>query len=125
MKDQRDSHLKKKLLKLKRDLETSYIQQNSSLREQTQDLSTYDNHPGELASELYEKEKDLGLKDNSDAEIKKIDDALEKIDLGKYGVCDICGSTIENQRLDAIPYTTVCAHCSKAKSKKHLDSSRY
>ncbi|WP_353892181.1 TraR/DksA C4-type zinc finger protein [Proteinivorax hydrogeniformans] len=125
MKEQEKKHLKEKLLKMKKELERSYLQENGSLRDQTQDLSTYDNHPGELASELYEKEKDLALKDNSDAEIKKIDDALKKIDSDQYGLCDSCGSEIENQRLEAIPYTTICAQCGKASSQKHLDSSQY
>jgi RNA polymerase-binding transcription factor DksA len=34
--------------------------------------------------------------------------ALEKIDNGTYGICEVCGRSIPIARLDALPYTTFC-----------------
>jgi len=41
-------------------------------------------------------------------EIEAIDRALERIRLGKYGICEICGRPIPAKRLEAIPWTPVC-----------------
>jgi DnaK suppressor protein len=42
-------------------------------------------------------------------EIEAIDDALERIKLGSYGKCEVCGKPIVARRLEAIPWTTVCS----------------
>jgi DnaK suppressor protein len=41
-------------------------------------------------------------------EIEAIDEALERIKLGSYGRCEVCGKPISVRRLEAIPWTTVC-----------------
>ena len=45
--------------------------------------------------------------------IKKIKQALERIEDGTYGICDDCGEEISSQRLKARPVTTVCIDCKK------------
>lgn len=44
--------------------------------------------------------------------VAQIDRALEKLDDGTYGVCDICGTEIPEERLEAIPATSLCVQCS-------------
>ncbi len=75
------------------------------------ELSTYDNHPGDIASETFERSKDLALKDNTKIRIQKVDDAIERINEGNYGKCDICGKEIDIDRLQAMPETTQCSAC--------------
>lgn len=55
-----------------------------------------------------ERERDLSLVDNLADLIAKIQGALERIDDGSYGRCEVCGEPIEPERLDALPYTTLC-----------------
>jgi RNA polymerase-binding transcription factor DksA len=55
-----------------------------------------------------ERERDLSLVDNLADLITKIQGALERIDDGSYGRCEVCGEPIEPERLDALPYTTLC-----------------
>lgn len=43
--------------------------------------------------------------------VKKIDEALERIQLGTFGDCDTCGEEIESRRLQARPTTTLCITC--------------
>lgn len=45
--------------------------------------------------------------------VQLIDNALQKIKNGSYGICDICGEDIPQPRLDAIPYATTCIKCAE------------
>ena len=44
--------------------------------------------------------------------VAQIDRALEKVEDGTYGVCDTCGTEIPEERLEAIPATSLCVQCS-------------
>jgi DnaK suppressor protein len=44
--------------------------------------------------------------------VAQIDRALEKLGDGTYGVCDACGTEIPEERLEAIPATSMCVQCS-------------
>lgn len=79
-----------------------------SLRDSVDELSTIDNHPADLATELFEREKDMALKAHNDDELAKVDAALEAMDNGTYGVCITCGNEIPYDRLAALPYTLFC-----------------
>lgn len=53
----------------------------------------------------------------TDAKIlQAIEDALQRIEKGTYGLCRDCGGTIADARLNAIPWTRVCINC-KEKQK--------
>lgn len=52
------------------------------------------------------------LDDLSRKELKSIEDALKKIEIGSYGVCSKCGEMIPDKRLKALPYTALCMTCS-------------
>ncbi|MBZ4687027.1 MAG: hypothetical protein PWQ96_2104 [Clostridia bacterium] len=75
------------------------------------ELSLYDNHPGDIASEVFERGKDLALEDNARLQIQKIDDALRAIEEGTYGICDVCGQPINPERLQVMPESTQCVRC--------------
>ncbi|MFS0784558.1 TraR/DksA C4-type zinc finger protein [Bacillus sp. 1P06AnD] len=72
------------------------------------DISTYDNHPADNATELFEREKDIALNEHTETEIEKIDKALQAMDDGTYGKCSICGASISYDRLEILPYTLTC-----------------
>jgi YteA family regulatory protein len=82
-----------------------------SIRESTGELSNYDNHPADVGSSTFEREKDLGMQGNAKVELEMVNDALEKIEAGKYGVCDYCEEKINEERLKAIPHSTLCKDC--------------
>lgn len=46
--------------------------------------------------------------------LKKIDEALEKLDRGAYGLCERCGERIEEKRLGFMPFATLCIGCMRA-----------
>lgn len=85
----------------------------TSLRDVTDELSFYDNHPGDVGDTTFERGKDLGLKILTENKIRMIDDALNAIENGNYGICEKCGEKINDARLEAIPFTTLCKDCKK------------
>jgi len=114
------SKLKKLLLEEKhsllknQEMDEEYLERGS-LRDSVDELSTVDNHPADLATELYEREKDMSLKVHDEDELAKINAALERMENGTYGVCEVCKEAIPYDRLVAIPYTTFCIEHAEAK----------
>jgi DnaK suppressor protein len=52
--------------------------------------------------------------------IKKIDEALVRIDEGTFGECDACGEDIEIRRLEARPTATLCVGCKEEQERKEV-----
>lgn len=75
------------------------------------ELADYDNHPADSATDTFEKEKDLAVRDSYRDIVGRIDEAFGKIERGTYGQCDRCGREIVEARLDAIPYAIFCVEC--------------
>ena len=91
----------------------NHMNLSSSLTDSINELSAYDNHPADLGSETFEREKDLGILDALRIKMKNVDHALERLDTGEYGLCESCGSEIPTDRLDALPETSFCINCQK------------
>jgi DnaK suppressor protein len=87
-------------------------------------MDTYD-----LASEERDREINFILSDRERVKIKQIDDALDRLDEGTYGVCESCGLEIAEERLQAMPFTRLCRDCQQeqekeAKSQRRFDDER-
>ena len=82
----------------------------SSLSEETGELlsSTADNHLADMASETYNRELDEGLEDDARGRLREVDEALARIESGSYGTCRVCGKEIAAERLEVLPWTTLC-----------------
>lgn len=76
--------------------------------DQISELSSLDQHQGDIGTETFEREKDFSLLEQLEAEIGDLDAALRKIDDGTYGTCEVCGKQIEADRLEAMPGTRTC-----------------
>ncbi len=83
--------------------------------DQLQEDSTVDNHPADLGSEMFEREKDLGLRSNAQRRLGQIDTALERMAAGTYGICEECGGPIGDGRLRANPSATTCIDCQRGR----------
>jgi YteA family regulatory protein len=84
-----------------------------SMTEQYGEDATYDNHPADMGTEMFEREKDLGLRSNAQRFLKRIDHALARVEEGTYGTCEECGQPISEERLEAFASTTLCIECKK------------
>ncbi len=60
------------------------------------------------ATDLLEREIDWSLEEHSEHVIAEIDAALARIVAGTYGVCERCGKPIDVDRLEALPWATLC-----------------
>ncbi len=67
----------------------------------------------EGGSMVFEYEKDLSVDANTEDLLRKVENALVRLEAGKYGTCEVCGSAIPVARLEVLPYTTVCVTCAQ------------
>lgn len=82
---------------------------DATLTEAAGELSSFDlNHPADTATALYERSKDLSLKNRIENELEQINKALYAIEEGTYGICSICGTAIDYERLLALPAADKC-----------------
>ncbi|MHB8124287.1 MAG: TraR/DksA C4-type zinc finger protein [Desulfitobacteriaceae bacterium] len=94
----------------------------ADMRESLSELSVIDNHPADIGTEVYERERDVAERDRLKSKVQAIDLALERWEKDEYGVCEHCGQEISLERLEALPYTTVCLSCSRAEETEEQHS---
>lgn len=73
-----------------------------------------DNHPADTATAMYDRELDEGLEEGARDTLAEIDAALQRIEDGTYGICEVCGKPIGADRLSALPWTRLCIDDSRA-----------
>ncbi|TCJ02802.1 TraR/DksA C4-type zinc finger protein [Cytobacillus praedii] len=119
------SEFKNKLHGLKQEINNRFEQNDhfglneSFWKESMGELSNYDNHPGDAGTELFEREKDIALNEHLEDELKNINRALEAIENGTYGKCNVCSKDIPIERLEALPTTIFCIEHSQDQTTSH------
>jgi RNA polymerase-binding protein DksA len=103
----------------------SYAIQRQQLEEQKAELTArleritanlrrgYHADSKERAKELEDSEVVDALGNEARAEIAKISDALQRMDVDEYGICIECGAKINSGRLEAHPYARKCIDCAR------------
>jgi RNA polymerase-binding transcription factor DksA len=72
------------------------------------ELSHFDQHPADAASDAFEREKEFSILDRVQAELDDVERALKRLDEGSYGTCQACGCSIDDERLAAVPAARFC-----------------
>lgn len=67
--------------------------------------------PADMGNDETIRDIDIQLVENEIKEIQLIDESLQKIENGTYGVCMECGQNINLQRLEVLPYAHYCVRC--------------
>lgn len=94
------------------------VNHKDSLLEETGDLSIgTDDHLADTATETYMRELDGGLEENAERLLQEIEDALLRIDDGSYGTCRACGKPIAEDRLEAVPWASLCLDDKRAQER--------
>jgi len=78
---------------------------------------TNDNHLAETATATLDREIDYTLEENSTQVLLEIDEALERIEAGTYGICTNCGKEIPLARLEAYPWASLCIDCKRERER--------
>jgi RNA polymerase-binding protein DksA len=66
------------------------------------------------ASHVFAQQRDLALRDSERAQLRQVEEALERLTAGSYGTCRSCGRPIAAERLEAIPWAALCIDCARA-----------
>jgi DnaK suppressor protein len=112
----------KDLKRFKRKLEDDKKALLASARKTLSEEAAFDTDdlPDEidLASSEYTQSMVFRLRDREKFLLKKIDDALARIENGTFGTCEICEEEISVKRLEARPVTTMCIRCKEEQEKQ-------
>jgi DnaK suppressor protein len=76
--------------------------------------NNYRDHMADQGSATFERELDLTLEENVRVSLGEVNQALERIDQGDYGVCAGCKGGIPKERLEAVPTASLCIACKEA-----------
>lgn len=106
LRDKKIQEIKKKLLARK---ETLLAEAEDALNELPGQTIFPDF--GDQATAETERNFMLRLRGRERRLLKKIDDAIERIESGTFGICEKCGMEIDIRRLEARPVTTLCIEC--------------
>jgi DnaK suppressor protein len=90
-----------------------------SLVDETGELvsGSADQHPADTATETVDREIDYTLEEHDERLLEEIDAALKRIDVGTYGICVNCGAQISPERLEAMPWATLCIDCKRKEER--------
>lgn len=101
--------LQELIVDYERELEEARLTESSSDR-------SPDPGNAEASSMKLEYAKELSIGQNTLDLLSKVDRALQRIETGTYGICESCGNAIPVERLDVLPYSTLCVECAARSS---------
>jgi DnaK suppressor protein len=105
------------LAEIRRRLEAEHTQLQSDIdalaseNQNQHDDTGIGNHLADDASEVFTRERNMALRTNAEELLVQVDAALTRLDEGTYGICARCGREITSERLEALPYATLCITC--------------
>lgn len=108
---------KNRVLEEMGEMQSSNLKQ--SISDQSGEVSRYSYHLGDTASLAYGREFSMGLTERQQKYLEQIDDALQRIDDGTYGICKVTGEPIPVERLEEVPVAKY-----SVKGKEILDRQR-
>ena len=121
--DQNDRDYFKQILKEKRNeirndlgvLESHSM--NTTSAESSGDL-IYSDHMSDLGSASMEREKAFMFASRDGAYLGQLDQAIQRLEDGTYGICRVCKIEIPKARLEAVPTTKICVSCKEAEAQE-------
>lgn len=104
---------KKQIEKFKSELEamraelTKHIAGAQEMVKAPEEGKGYSQHQADEGTDDFDRRVNIQLTAQEEETLRQIDRALEKIEEGSYGVCDVSGDEIPIKRLEVIPYATM------------------
>jgi RNA polymerase-binding transcription factor DksA len=72
------------------------------------ELSHVGQHPAEYASDVADRQTAMALASTVDSDLRRVDAALGRVEEHAYGRCEVCGTAIEDERLEVTPTARTC-----------------
>ena len=73
--------------------------------------SSYSNHPADSATDVSEDATNSALLQIQARQLAMVEDALRRLEVGTYGICESCGRDINPARLAVLPQARMCVAC--------------
>lgn len=83
------------------------------------EVSAHGLHQADAGSDAYDRDFALNILSQEQDALLKIDDALKRIELGTYGICEMSGKPIPKARLEAIPFARYTVECQQEVERKN------
>ncbi len=119
---------KKRLLELRDhflDQMQSVAQDSLRSRSENNEASAVGQHQADAGSDAYEKDFALSLLSQEQDALYEIEEALKRIEVGTYGVCEMSNKHIPHARLEAIPFARFTVECQQQLEKENRGRRRW
>src|SRR5205085_2906917 len=91
-------------------------------RAEGSEASAFGMHQADAGSDAYDRDFALSLLSQEQDALYEIDQALKRIELGTYGICEMSGKPISHARLEAIPFARFTVECQSQLEKQNKAS---
>lgn len=68
----------------------------------------------DAGSKTFEREQEMSIADNARDLLLQTERAIDRLEAGDYGICEVCGGPVGKARLQAFPRATMCLKCKSA-----------
>ena len=122
MNEQQRTHLEKRLLQ-ERERSVKALRQMEADENGDGDLTTYPFHLADEGTDTIEQEQEFLLRSVEGRRLYQIDDALRTLykEPERFGRCVMCGNDIAFERLDIVPWATLCLECQTSEENKPVE----
>ncbi|HON13525.1 MAG TPA: TraR/DksA family transcriptional regulator [Treponema sp.] len=109
--------MKQSLIDLKKEIITNLVAGNEDFKQIVEEMDPKDF--ADIASDDIDRKMIEAIGTQDVKRLKAIDNALSRIQQGKYGLCVKCGKKIPQDRLEAIPYALMCIECKTEEERRN------
>ncbi len=95
-----------------------------SQKDQGGELAGYSNHLADAASDYTSLETNFDLAAREGKYLVYLEEALQRVKNGTFGICKVCKNLIPKARLEAVPTATKCVDCKEETKRKEREDSR-
>ncbi|HEV2368373.1 MAG TPA: TraR/DksA C4-type zinc finger protein [Acidimicrobiales bacterium] len=106
-----------RLQEIRRGFEEEHLRSESE-QENLSELSASAQHQADLGTETFNRERDLSILEQIEAELADVEHALTRLENGTYGLCEACGKPVDEARLEVQPATRFCMNDQEAAERE-------
>jgi DnaK suppressor protein len=114
----RDEELRKMLIELRDEILRKIAQEMGTKLDKDPRMTTLSTLDiGDLSQLDFDENIDYTLLNMQIERLREVDDALDRLEEGTYGLCEECGAAVNLERLKILPFTTYCVQCQERREK--------